>query len=126
MSLPESLRVLVADDERIIADTLAMILNQNGYEAVPVYGGRSAVEKARRWHPDLFLADVAMPELNGIQAAVEICEMCPACRVLLFSGEPNSRFLLRDAGSGGYRFELLYKPIPPLDLLNRIRHLRAA
>jgi len=45
MLLTERPRVLVADDERIVADTLATILNQSGYESVPVYGGRLAVEK---------------------------------------------------------------------------------
>ena len=57
------LKVLIADDEPIIADTLAMILEQDGYQAEAVYGGRQAVEKARRWTPDLFLSDVNMPEL---------------------------------------------------------------
>jgi CheY-like chemotaxis protein len=126
MLLTERPRILVADDERIIADTLAMILNQNGYEAVPIYGGRLAVEKARHWIPDLFLADVNMPELNGIHAAIEICAMFPSCRVLLFSGESSSKFLVRDAATKGHRFEFLEKPIPPVDLLRRIRHLHAA
>jgi CheY-like chemotaxis protein len=126
MLLPERPKILVADDERIIADTLAMILNQSGYESVPVYGGREAVEKARRWNPALFLADVSMPELDGLHAAIEICAMHPGCRVLLFSGEPSSTILVHEAELRGHRFELIAKPIPPLDLLRRIRHLRAA
>lgn len=126
MLLPERPRILVADDERIIADTLAMILNQSGYESVPVYGGRQAVEKARRWSPDLFLADVSMPELDGLHAAIEICAMHPGCRVLLFSGEPSSKLVVLEAASKGHSFEFLHKPIPPLDLLRRIRHLGAA
>lgn len=126
MVLPDRPRILVADDERVIADTLAMILTRSGYETARAYGGRQAVEKARRWSPDLFLSDVSMPELDGIRAAIEICEMYPACRVLLFSGEPNSRMLVRQMNSQGYSFEFLEKPIPPLDLLSRIRRLRAA
>jgi CheY-like chemotaxis protein len=125
MFLPERPRILVADDERIIADTLASILSQSGYESVPVYGGRPAVEKARRWRPDLFLCDVSMPELDGIQAAIEICAMFPGCRVLLFSSEPSSKIFVHEAGVKGHRFEFLEKPIPPVDLLRRIRHLRA-
>jgi CheY-like chemotaxis protein len=126
MFLPERPRILVADDERIIANTLAMILTQNGYDAAQVYGGRLAVEKARHWVPDLFLSDVWMPELDGIQAAIEICAMHPACRVLLFSGEPGSRLLVRHARAKGHSFEFLQKPIPPLDLLSRVRRLSAA
>lgn len=126
MLRPERQRILVADDERLIADTLAMILNRNGYESVPVYGGRQAVEKARRWCPDLFLSDVSMPELNGLQAAMEISAMFPKCRVLLFSGEPSSSILVRETSARGHEFEFLQKPISPLDLLSRIRHRRAA
>lgn len=122
----EPSRILVADDEPIIANTLAMILNHSGYQALPVYGGRLAVEKARLWPPDLFLGDVSMPELDGIQTAIEICAMFPDCRVLLFPGEPNSRMLIWDARFKGHRFEFLEKPISPLDLLSRIRRLRAA
>lgn len=126
MFLPARPRVLVADDQRIMSDTLAMILNQNGYDATPVYGGREAVEKARRWSPDLFLSDLNMPEVSGIQAAIEICAMCPKCRVLLFSGEPGGRILVQGASFDGHKCEFLEKPIPPIDLLNRIRRLRAA
>jgi len=126
MYLPERPRILVADDERIIADCLAMILDQHGYESSPVYGGRLAVEKARHWRPDLFVSDVSMPELDGIQTAIEICAIVPDCRVLLFSGDPGSKILVHAAGKNGHKFEFLPKPIAPLDLLRRIRHLRAA
>lgn len=126
MFLPDRPRILVADDERIIADCLAMILDQNGYESVSVYGGRLAVEKARHWRPNLFVSDVSMPELDGIQAGIEICAIVPDCRVLLFSGDPGSQILVREAGKKGHRFEFLQKPISPLDLLRRVRHLRAA
>jgi CheY-like chemotaxis protein len=122
----EEPRILVADDERIIADTLAAILNRNGYLAVSVYGGGLAIEKARQWVPDLFLSDVSMPEVDGIEAAIRIRAMFPRCRVLLFSGEADSRKLVHDARVRGHGFEFLQKPIPPVDLLRRIRHLHAA
>ena len=120
------LKVLVADDEPVIADTLAMILEQDGYQTEAVYGGRQAVEKARRWIPDLFLSDVNMPELTGLQAAMEICTIHPGCKVLLFSGEPGSRLLVHENRLNGRSFDFLEKPIPPMDLLDRLRRLRAA
>jgi len=88
--------------------------------------GRLAVENTSRWGPDLFLSDVSMPEPGGTQAAIEICTMFSGCRFLLFSGEPSSKILVREAGEKGHRFEFLDKPIPPVDLLRRIRYLRAA
>jgi CheY-like chemotaxis protein len=126
VSIPVKRRILVADDQRLIADMLVMILQQDGCEATAVYGGRLAVEKARQWRPGLFLSDVSMPEVNGIQAAIEIHAMLPECGILLFSGDPSCNDLIRSARLRGHSFEFLEKPIPPTALLKRIRRLRAA
>ncbi len=65
-------RVLVVDDEQVIADTLAKILDLNGYDASAVYTGTAAVESARSLRPDLIISDVIMPDMNGIEAAISI------------------------------------------------------
>ena len=57
--------VLVADDERVIADTLAMILNQSGFEARAVYSGERALEIALEFKPDMLISDVIMSGMNG-------------------------------------------------------------
>ena len=51
-------RVLVADDELIIANTLAIILNQSGFETRTVYSGEEAIVMARSFQPDLLISDV--------------------------------------------------------------------
>jgi CheY-like chemotaxis protein len=114
-------RVLIADDERLIADTLGMILNQNGFEAATVYGGQKAVETARHFRPDVFLADVVMPGMSGIEAAIQICAMIPGCRVLLLSGQAATSDLMRDARVRGHDFEIILKPVHPNQLLDRLR-----
>jgi CheY-like chemotaxis protein len=114
-------RVLIADDERIIADTLGMILDQAGFEAATVYGGQKAVETARVFHPDVFLADVVMPGMSGIEAAIQIASMIPSCRVVLLSGQAATADLLRDARVRGHDFEILLKPVHPNQLLDRLR-----
>lgn len=116
-------RVLVADDERVIADTLQKILNQNGFEAVAVYGGQDAVDAVREWLPDIFLADVVMPAMNGIEAAIRILRMIPECRVLLISGNIQTPDLRREAQLLGNDFEWVQKPIHPEELLERLRAL---
>jgi CheY-like chemotaxis protein len=113
--------VLVADDERIIADTLGMILNQSGFEAATVYSGQKAVEAARHFRPQVFLADVVMPGMSGIEAAIQISAMVPGCRVLLLSGQAATADLLRDARVRGHDFEILLKPVHPNQLLDRLR-----
>jgi len=114
-------RVLVADDEKVIADTLAIILNQNGYDASAVYTGTAAVEKARSTRPDLLISDVIMPDMNGIDAAIKIRAFLPTCKILLFSGQAATADLLEDARNRGHEFEILAKPVHPQDLLQKLR-----
>ena len=114
-------KVLVADDERVIADTLAIILNQSGFEATAVYTGEKAVEVARTLQPDMLISDVIMTDLNGIDAAIRIREMLPGCKILLFSGQAATADLLDRARNQGHEFEILAKPVHPQDLLARLR-----
>jgi CheY-like chemotaxis protein len=114
-------RVLVADDERVIADTLAIILNQAGYNASAVYSGTSAVEQAKAVKPDLVISDVIMPDMNGIDAAIKIRAALPACKILLFSGQAATADLLENARQRGHEFEILAKPVHPQDLLAKLK-----
>jgi CheY-like chemotaxis protein len=114
-------KVLVADDERVIADTLAMILNQSGFEAHAVYSGEKALESATTFAPDMLISDVIMADLNGIDAAIRIRELLPRIKVLLFSGQAATADLLEKARANGHEFEILAKPVHPQDLLNKLR-----
>jgi CheY-like chemotaxis protein len=114
-------KVLVADDEKVIADTLAIILSQNGFEATAVYSGTEAVRRAKETTPDLVISDVIMPDMNGIQAAIQIRAMLPKTKILLFSGQAATADLLEDARKQGHEFEILAKPVHPQDLLAKIK-----
>jgi CheY-like chemotaxis protein len=114
-------RVLVADDERVIADTLAMILNQSGFEARSVYSGEKALELAETFRPDMLISDVIMADLNGIDAAIRIRALLPQIKILLFSGQAATADLLEKARADGYEFDILAKPVHPQDLLNKLR-----
>lgn len=114
-------KVLVADDERVIADTLAMILNQSGFEARAVYSAEKALEQAATFAPDMLISDVIMADLNGIDAAIQFRVMLPKIKILLFSGQAATADLLEKARTKGYEFEILAKPVHPQDLLNKLR-----
>lgn len=114
-------RVLVADDERVIADTLSMILNQSGFETRVAYSGEQAVEIAVEFQPEMLISDVIMAGVNGIDAAIEIRRILPEIKVLLFSGQAATADLLEKARARGYDFEILAKPVHPQDLLARMR-----
>lgn len=111
--------VLVVDDEEIVADTLAMILNQAGFCALKAYDATEALAMARLSPPALLLTDVQMPGMNGVELAVELRRDQPECQVLLFSGHmmPGD---LASAQAAGYNFPLLFKPLPPTQLLDQI------
>jgi DNA-binding response OmpR family regulator len=114
-------RVLVADDERVIADTLAMILNQSGFNAKVAYTGEKALELASEFEPEMLISDVIMAGLNGIDAAIKIRALLPSIKILLFSGQAATADLLEKARAQGYEFEILAKPVHPQDLLAKLR-----
>jgi CheY-like chemotaxis protein len=115
------LKVLVVDDEQVIANTLATILNNSGFEALAVYSGQAALDALTSFEPDVLVSDVIMPEMTGIEAAIDILAQFPGCRVVLFSGNHSTADLLHDAQAQGHYFEILAKPFHPTDLLGRLR-----
>ena len=119
-SLRPKHKILVVDDERPIADMLAVILNRNNYNAEAAYGGMEAVERSREFCPDLVLTDVVMPDMNGVEAAMQIRRICPDCHILLFSGMATTADLLADARQRGESFEMIAKPVHPRYILERL------
>ncbi|MBW4038862.1 MAG: response regulator [Acidobacteria bacterium] len=116
-------RILVVDDEVLIADTIVQILNRSGFIAEAAYGGTEAIEAARRSSPELILSDVLMPKVDGVEAAIAIQQFLPETRIILFSGQAATVEILARARQRGYTFELLAKPLHPSKL---IEHLRQA
>src|ERR1700733_5410677 len=112
--------VLVVDDERIIADTLSLILSNSGYTVLTVYDGKKALEFAPAPPPALLITDVVMPGMTGIELAIMLVEVVPDCKVLLFSGQAATVDLLATARDMGHEFTLLTKPVHPTDMLRRV------
>ena len=114
-------RVLVADDEQVIANTLAIILNQAGFEARAVYSGETALEIIEEFQPNMLISDVIMTGMTGIEAAIKVRAKLPGCKILLFSGQAATADLLEKARAHGHEFEILAKPVHPTDLLAKLR-----
>lgn len=121
--LHERYKILVVDDERPIASTLAKILKGRGYETAIAYSGEEAIEKACSFHPDCIVSDVVMGKMNGIDAATEILRTLPECKVLFVSGNAGYGTLLEEARAEGHDFDILLKPVPPAELLVRIAQI---
>lgn len=114
-------RVSVVDDEYVIATTLAMILTSWGFEARPFTDPAEALQAAKIQSPDLLVTDVVMPRLTGIDLAIQVTRECPDCKVLLFSGQPDTVKLNESARAEGHDFELMMKPVHPTDLRAKIK-----
>ncbi len=118
-------RVLIADDERLIADTLAMILNKDGFDARAVYTCRNALEVAPDFQPDMLISDVLMADLNGLEAAIMMRKILPGIRVFLLSGQTATAEMIAQSQASDLGFEVMVKPIHPRELLSRLRSAAA-
>jgi DNA-binding NtrC family response regulator len=117
---PKRSIVFVVDDESVVASTLELILLSHGYETRSFFDPLDALKAAKSVTPALLLADVMMPSMNGIDLAKEIKQVCPACKILLFSGHMATSKLFAKAKSDGCEFELLAKPVHPGALMEKI------
>jgi DNA-binding NtrC family response regulator len=110
-------RVLIVDDEHVIADTLAIIFSSAGYESRAAYSAQDALGLIPSWPPHLAIVDVILPAMNGIDFAILLKAISPDCAVQLFSGQLNTIGLLEAARQRGHAFEVFAKPVHPRELL---------
>jgi DNA-binding NtrC family response regulator len=112
--------VLIVDDEKVIADTLSIIISKSGFDTMTAYDATTALALAKATPPDLLISDVVMPGMTGVELAITMSQLHPACRVLLFSGQAATIDLLAKARESGHDFTTLTKPVHPTDMLRRI------
>lgn len=99
------MRLLIADDHALFRDSLRSLLSARGIDVVGEAGnGREAVELARRFQPDIVLMDLAMPELDGLEATRRIRAEVPKTKVVVLtaSNEDSDLFEAIKAGADGY------------------------
>ena len=115
-----SIRVLIADDHKIMLAGLRSLLEkQTDFEVVgEAENGRKAVQMAQEKTPDVVVMDVSMPDLNGIEATMQIIESLPKTRVVALSMHSDKRFVMGmlRAGASGY----LLKDCASQELANAI------
>ena len=118
--MPEIIRVLIVDDHAVVRKGLAMVLRlEPDLEIVAEAGdGRTGLELARAFHPDLVLLDLIMPGMDGQQVALTLREYLPDIKIMILTGtEVDERvFDLLAAGVEGY----LLKNVEPGELVRAI------
>jgi DNA-binding NarL/FixJ family response regulator len=102
-----SVRILLADDHAVVRYGLRMLLQMSEMEVVAEAGdGREAVRLCRELQPDVAILDVAMPGLNGIDAAAMLRERCPGTRIVILSMHGDSEHVHRALASGASAYLL--------------------
>ena len=115
------MKLLIAEDERDLADALTVLLERNKYTVDTVYNGRDAYEYARTEEYDGVILDIMMPQLSGLQVVTRLREDGVTTPVMLLTakGQKDDRITGFDAGADDY----LPKPFATDELLARIRAL---
>jgi DNA-binding NtrC family response regulator len=111
--------IFVVDDERAIADTVAVFLEQRGFAVATFTSPVDALAASASRKPDLLLSDFKMHRMDGLTLATKLTERHPTCKVLIMSGD------IYDANTHPAlnRFKILQKPIPLPSLLAKIAEM---
>lgn len=112
-------RVLLADDHRLVAEGIKTLLDPEFEVVGMVEDGLKLLEAAQRLTPDVVVADITMPRLNGIDAIARLRQVDPRVRVVLLTMHPEPLYLRRalEAGAAGY----VLKHSAPQELVAAIR-----
>ena len=116
------LRILLADDHLIVRQGLKSFLEQEQCTIVAeAADGRDAVQLAQKHHPDIAVLDLAMPQLNGLDAAREIGKVSPETRTILLTMHTEDPYVVDAlrAGVKGY----LFKTQAATDLMQAVREV---
>jgi len=120
-----TITVLLADDHAVVRDGLRALLESGqDLRVVGIAGnGRDAVAEAQRLRPDIVIMDIAMPDLDGVEATRRIVDKCPDTRVLILSMYLSAEHIHRalQAGAQGY----VLKESAGDEVIEAIRAVRA-
>jgi CheY-like chemotaxis protein len=96
----EPCKVLVVDDEHDTVDSMVILLQTWGHEAVAAYSGPQALSLAGAFDPDVVLMDIGMPEMSGFDVAKELKTICPEAKIVALTGFTQADIVrrARDAG----------------------------
>ena len=118
-------KILVIDDNRLVRDTVQMVLTAAGYEVIVAAEGRQGVKSFALAQPDLVITDIIMPEKDGIEVVTELRRMNPAIPIIAISGNDSmgmrDLFLTSAHKLGAQR--TLTKPFDPDELIDVVSEL---
>jgi len=125
MELPTQ-RVLIVDDDTMVADTLTLIFRKSGWDVRVCYSAKDGLICAREFQPNLLLCDLIMPGSNGLTLVEDVTRELPGCRVLVLTGfYANLNAVERRARELSQPVGILTKPCLPSELLREANAILA-
>jgi len=112
------MRILVVDDDPLVAQTLTLVFRRNGFDAATAYDADQALVAVREATPDLVLCDIDMPGRDGISLMTDLTREVPECPILVLTGFYSSLTRVREyTKTLRQQVSIVTKPCQPVDLL---------
>lgn len=121
-----AIRVLIAEDEPHIVESLSFVLGREGFDVSAVLDGEAVVERIREQRPDIVILDLMLPQINGFEVLKRIKADASLASlpvvILTAKGQTQDRQLATDIGADGF----MTKPFSNRDIVDEVRRLTQA
>jgi DNA-binding NtrC family response regulator len=114
-------KILIADDERTIRESVSMVLNDEGFEARIAANGKEALQMLESEDFDILITDLKMPEMDGLTLLREAMRICPQTSVIIITAHASVESAIEALRMGA--FDYILKPFDFDDLLMRVQRL---
>ncbi len=111
-------RVLIADDDEVLREQLLVYLEQRGYICFTAVDGAQTIEALERYHPEVALIDVRMPDISGLDVAAITTDMEPRPKIIFMSGYAEAVTAANAAELDA--FTVIEKPMPLRDIARQL------
>jgi CheY-like chemotaxis protein len=111
-------RILIVDDELLVADTIAIIFRAHGFEVRTAYSAAEALRLAHAFQPELLVCEINMPDRTGLELMQDIGNELPNCKMIVLTAHHFNRAIVSEqARRMPQTPTFLIKPCHPLELL---------
>ena len=120
MDSEKSKKILVVDDETAITELIEVILSERGYQVIIANNGKSGIRQFEKFHPDLIITDLVMPDIEGIELLRVLRTRTKSIPIIVMSGNPVGQKFLKASRLLG-AIDTLNKPFNPQELIKKIQ-----
>ncbi|NQT20949.1 MAG: response regulator [Planctomycetes bacterium] len=117
--MPEQRRVLVVDDEKLVCESCSSILSEEGFQVETTMSARDGLRRISSESFDLLLADLRMPDIDGIELIEKVKAKVPQISIIVITGYPSVATAVRATQLGA--IEYISKPFTPDELMSRVK-----